>query len=524
MCDFSLSQEEIDQLLGAAPLKTDPTEGGTSVRQQNGIKWGSVTDLVEISLPYLSMRRHIDCAALELKLKIESNPNFCSGNITGFELVATDYVVSDSIISLRDSQAYILPFKYNGGHGFFELPLDSVRMFSKLINFFDHSSIKGSTAKQLFLRTSDVFRAFAKDFFSTIIEHIYPDLAVTLLNPVCDTRQIPIPRNEKIINLKFETKFTGASFASIEECISDIFGQCNHEESKIAEVFFPGREHNTYLNLLSGMNQISKEVTEKNLKWTSSEVGQMLFNVLTQSGCGTSLDEMTNMMSDLTHNIERNLNDSNKPHECIINLAIEPDALFRESYQKSIVSDKDKTCLGSIPLCLEVELGRINYPLSKILVLGCGEIIDLNKVGLDELDVYVNTVYIGKCRLKNDGGKYQITMSDFRPKEVVPSGGGYEKLDSGISLRAIIGHTYIALRELLDISVGSTFRLDEDVGVSPDVILICNNEPLFKGTIVSGLTDEYLKNIAVGVRIREDIKGYFCQQNTKPAEAPLSEK
>ncbi len=52
--------------------------------------------------------------------------------------------------------------------------------------------------------------------------------------------------------------------------------------------------------------------------------------------------------------------------------------------------------LGEIPLEIAVELGRANLPVSEILNLQVGSVVELDKLAMDSVDVRVNSKLIAR--------------------------------------------------------------------------------------------------------------------------------
>ncbi|HPZ07029.1 MAG TPA: flagellar motor switch protein FliN [Candidatus Eremiobacteraeota bacterium] len=52
--------------------------------------------------------------------------------------------------------------------------------------------------------------------------------------------------------------------------------------------------------------------------------------------------------------------------------------------------------LGEIPLQITVELGRTNLPVSEILKLQVGSVVELDKLAVDPVDIRVNSKLVGR--------------------------------------------------------------------------------------------------------------------------------
>ncbi len=74
--------------------------------------------------------------------------------------------------------------------------------------------------------------------------------------------------------------------------------------------------------------------------------------------------------------------------------------------------------LMDIPLQVTVELGRRKMPISKILSLGPGSVVELSKTAGEPLDIYVNDRLVAKGEAVLVGDRYGVRLTEvFTPVE-----------------------------------------------------------------------------------------------------------
>jgi flagellar motor switch protein FliN/FliY len=86
-------------------------------------------------------------------------------------------------------------------------------------------------------------------------------------------------------------------------------------------------------------------------------------------------------------------------------------------------SDKcDLDLIMDIPLDVSVELGKVKMPVSELLQLGQGSIVELTKSVGEPLDIYINNKLIAKGEVVILDEKFGIRVADIiTPDERVKS-------------------------------------------------------------------------------------------------------
>jgi flagellar motor switch protein FliN/FliY len=80
--------------------------------------------------------------------------------------------------------------------------------------------------------------------------------------------------------------------------------------------------------------------------------------------------------------------------------------------------------LLDIPLQLSVELGRRRMPISEVLQLGPGSIVELSKAAGEPLDIYVNDRLVARGEAVMVGERYGVRITEVHTgnDRVKPSG------------------------------------------------------------------------------------------------------
>ncbi len=69
--------------------------------------------------------------------------------------------------------------------------------------------------------------------------------------------------------------------------------------------------------------------------------------------------------------------------------------------------------LLDIPLQLSVELGRNRMPISEVLRLGRGSVVELSKAAGEALDIYVNDRLVGRGEAVMVGERYGVRITEI---------------------------------------------------------------------------------------------------------------
>lgn len=79
----------------------------------------------------------------------------------------------------------------------------------------------------------------------------------------------------------------------------------------------------------------------------------------------------------------------------------------------AILKDKNLQMILDIPLRVTVELGRTKMPVSELLNLGQGSVIELNKLAGEPMEVFVNDKLIARGEAVVVNEKFGVRLTDI---------------------------------------------------------------------------------------------------------------
>lgn len=79
----------------------------------------------------------------------------------------------------------------------------------------------------------------------------------------------------------------------------------------------------------------------------------------------------------------------------------------------SLQSDRNLSLILDIPLKVSVELGRTKMPVSELLNLTQGSVIELNKLAGESMEVYVNDKLIARGEAVVVNEKFGVRLTDI---------------------------------------------------------------------------------------------------------------
>lgn len=85
----------------------------------------------------------------------------------------------------------------------------------------------------------------------------------------------------------------------------------------------------------------------------------------------------------------------------------------KESGSGSLVKDRNLNLILDIPLKVTVELGRTKMPVSELLNLTQGSVIELNKLAGEPMEVYVNDKLIARGEAVVVNEKFGVRLTDI---------------------------------------------------------------------------------------------------------------
>src|SRR6478609_2912050 len=85
----------------------------------------------------------------------------------------------------------------------------------------------------------------------------------------------------------------------------------------------------------------------------------------------------------------------------------------KETNSNSIVKDRNLNLILDIPLKVTVELGRTKMPVSELLNLTQGSVIELNKLAGEPMEVYVNDKLIARGEAVVVNEKFGVRLTDI---------------------------------------------------------------------------------------------------------------
>ncbi len=88
-------------------------------------------------------------------------------------------------------------------------------------------------------------------------------------------------------------------------------------------------------------------------------------------------------------------------------------AAKKESNGGSPVKDRNLNLILDIPLKVTVELGRTKMPVSELLNLTQGSVIELNKLAGEPMEVYVNDKLIARGEAVVVNEKFGVRLTDI---------------------------------------------------------------------------------------------------------------
>ncbi len=80
---------------------------------------------------------------------------------------------------------------------------------------------------------------------------------------------------------------------------------------------------------------------------------------------------------------------------------------------EAILKDKNLQMILDIPLRVTVELGRTKMPVSELLNLGQGSVIELNKLAGEPMEVFVNDKLIARGEAVVVNEKFGVRLTDI---------------------------------------------------------------------------------------------------------------
>ncbi|WP_413575911.1 flagellar motor switch protein FliN [Bdellovibrio sp. HCB290] len=94
-------------------------------------------------------------------------------------------------------------------------------------------------------------------------------------------------------------------------------------------------------------------------------------------------------------------------------MAAEGAASKKESSAGSLTKDRNLNLILDIPLKVTVELGRTKMPVSELLNLTQGSVIELNKLAGEPMEVYVNDKLIARGEAVVVNEKFGVRLTDI---------------------------------------------------------------------------------------------------------------
>ena len=85
----------------------------------------------------------------------------------------------------------------------------------------------------------------------------------------------------------------------------------------------------------------------------------------------------------------------------------------KKADEKSGLKDKNLNLILDIPLKVTVELGRTKMPVSELLNLTQGSVIELNKLAGEPMEVYVNDKLIARGEAVVVNEKFGVRLTDI---------------------------------------------------------------------------------------------------------------
>lgn len=85
----------------------------------------------------------------------------------------------------------------------------------------------------------------------------------------------------------------------------------------------------------------------------------------------------------------------------------------KESTPESLNKDRNLQLIMDIPLRVQVELGRTKMPVSELLNLGQGSVIELNKLAGEPMEVLVNDKLIARGEAVVVNEKFGVRLTDI---------------------------------------------------------------------------------------------------------------
>jgi flagellar motor switch protein FliN/FliY len=89
------------------------------------------------------------------------------------------------------------------------------------------------------------------------------------------------------------------------------------------------------------------------------------------------------------------------------------ETVARVSAPASSTSDRNLNLILDIPLKVSVELGRTKMPVSELLNLTQGSVIELNKLAGEPMEVYVNDKLIARGEAVVVNEKFGVRLTDI---------------------------------------------------------------------------------------------------------------
>ncbi|MEK2688963.1 flagellar motor switch protein FliN [Bdellovibrio sp. GT3] len=85
----------------------------------------------------------------------------------------------------------------------------------------------------------------------------------------------------------------------------------------------------------------------------------------------------------------------------------------KETGSGSLIKDRNLNLILDIPLKVTVELGRTKMPVSELLNLTQGSVIELNKLAGEPMEVYVNDKLIARGEAVVVNEKFGVRLTDI---------------------------------------------------------------------------------------------------------------
>ncbi|MGE0633927.1 MAG: flagellar motor switch protein FliN [Pseudobdellovibrionaceae bacterium] len=93
--------------------------------------------------------------------------------------------------------------------------------------------------------------------------------------------------------------------------------------------------------------------------------------------------------------------------------AVEETTEAKPTEEKDSGSDRNLALILDIPLRVAVELGRTKMPVSELLNLGQGSVIELNKLAGEPMEVLVNDKLIARGEAVVVNEKFGVRLTDI---------------------------------------------------------------------------------------------------------------